>query len=213
MAPISIKGTRGGLVIQASRQYTFEEIKKDLTDKLDSARGFFKGARFNLSSQSKLKTEQYRTLEHICIKRGMIPDANISLTSQRVPAAKSEGEAPENKENVILHRTIRSGQKVFSNGDLVIIGNVNPGAELIAEGSIVVMGSLWGMAHAGASGDKDASIVAQNMQPSQIRIGGLVACKPDHDRLNGDRQEIAYIVGGKIVVDEYHRKHEESIIA
>jgi septum site-determining protein MinC len=61
----------------------------------------------------------------------------------------------------------------------VICGDVNPGAEVIATGDIIVFGTLRGVAHAGAAGDEDCQIIAINLRPTQIRIAGYIARSPD----------------------------------
>ena len=81
--------------------------------------------------------------------------------------------------SLYLKRTIRSGQSISSDGNLVIIGDVNPGAEVIAKGDITVWGILGGIAHAGSEGNKQARIRALKMNPIQIRIADIFARRPD----------------------------------
>lgn len=78
-----------------------------------------------------------------------------------------------------VRQTIRSGQSLRHFGTVVICGDVNPGAEVIATGDIIVFGTLRGVAHAGATGDDGAQIVAINLRPTQIRIAGFIARSPD----------------------------------
>lgn len=70
-----------------------------------------------------------------------------------------------------MRKTLRSGQKVIFAGNVVVMGDVNPGAEIEAEGDVVVLGTLRGLAHAGCSGKSDASVMALVMQPTQLRVG------------------------------------------
>lgn len=69
---------------------------------------------------------------------------------------------------------LRSGQKVEFEGSLVIIGDVNAGAEVLAEENVIVLGNLRGMAHAGAKGNKEAIIAATSINSAQIRIADIV---------------------------------------
>lgn len=78
-----------------------------------------------------------------------------------------------------VRQTIRSGQSLRHFGTVVICGDVNPGAEVIATGDIIVFGTLRGVAHAGAMGDEGSQIVAINLRPTQIRIAGFIARSPD----------------------------------
>ncbi len=78
-----------------------------------------------------------------------------------------------------IHRTLRSGQSISSEGNIVIIGDVNPGAEVIAKGDITVWGILGGIAHAGSDGNSYSKIRALKLNAIQIRIGDIFARRPD----------------------------------
>jgi len=104
-----------------------------------------------------------------------------------------------------LRQTLRSGQTVSHKGHLVIIGDVNPGAEVMAEGDVTVWGALRGIAHAGIGGNLDAEIRALRLQPIQIRIGHAIARSPDKPRVKFSRlassgPETARIIDGKIKI-------------
>ncbi len=102
-----------------------------------------------------------------------------------------------------LQQNLRSGQTVSHKGHLVIIGDINPGAEVMAEGDITVWGSLRGVAHAGIGGNVNAEIRALKLQPIQIRIAQAIARAPDRPRLSyaqDNGPETARIVAGKIKV-------------
>lgn len=78
--------------------------------------------------------------------------------------------APDEEPTLLLRKTLRSGQKVIFAGNVVVMGDVNPGAEIEAEGDVVVLGTLRGLAHAGCSG-REAQVMALVMQPTQLRVG------------------------------------------
>ena len=78
-----------------------------------------------------------------------------------------------------IKKTIRSGQSITSDGNLVIVGDVNPGAEIIAKGDITVWGILGGIAHAGSEGNTQARIRALKMNAIQLRIADIFARRPD----------------------------------
>ena len=86
---------------------------------------------------------------------------------------------PEKLPTLYLKRTIRSGQSITSDGNLTIIGDVNPGAEIIAKGDITVWGVLAGIAHAGSEGNHQARIRALKMNAIQLRIADIFARRPD----------------------------------
>ncbi len=78
-----------------------------------------------------------------------------------------------------VQRTLRSGQSLKSDGNIVIIGDVNPGAEIIAKGDITVWGVLGGIAHAGSDGNNYSRIRALKLHAIQLRIGDIFARRPD----------------------------------
>ena len=103
-----------------------------------------------------------------------------------------------------LQRTLRSGTVVRFDGDVTLFGDVNPGAQIVATGSIVVLGALKGMAWAGATGDENALILALDFLPTQLRIGRKIAITPD--RAPSDPTgipEMASVLGDQIVIEPY----------
>jgi septum site-determining protein MinC len=104
-----------------------------------------------------------------------------------------------------LRQTLRSGQTVSHKGHLVIVGDVNPGAEVMAEGDITVWGALRGVAHAGIGGNIQAEIRALKLHPIQIRIAHMIARSPDRPRhkfasASTTGPETARLIEGKIKV-------------
>lgn len=118
-------------------------------------------------------------------------------------APKTQVVRPVAGGTMYLRQTLRSGQTVSHKGHLIIIGDVNPGAEVMAEGDITVWGSLRGIAHAGIGGNIESEIRALNLQPIQIRIAHAIARAPDKPRVkysSSHGPETARIVAGKIRV-------------
>jgi len=88
-------------------------------------------------------------------------------------------------------------------GNIVILGDVNPGAEVVATGSIIVMGVLRGVVHAGASGNKEATVTALRLQPTQLRIAEHITRAPDEEIVNVDQPEIARIKDGVVTIEVF----------
>ena len=104
------------------------------------------------------------------------------------------------KKNDILHKgTVRSGERISSNGNLCIIGDVNPGAIISAKKNIYVWGKLLGIAFAGKSGNKNASIASLYLNPLQLRIADVIAIGPK-DKPNNCYPEIAVIDKQTIII-------------
>ncbi len=75
---------------------------------------------------------------------------------------------------LILHRSLRSGQRVEHRGDVIIAGHVNDGAEVLASGNVTILGRLNGLVHAGYEGNEGVAVVARSMEALQVRIGGKI---------------------------------------
>lgn len=107
-------------------------------------------------------------------------------------------------EAIIVRRTLRSGQRVHHIGSIVILGDVNPGAEVIAGGDIIVLGALRGVAHAGAMGEEDALVVAFRLLPTQLRIAHFISRAPDDMELPEPQgPEIAVVKNNLITIHSY----------
>ena len=93
-----------------------------------------------------------------------------------------------------FHRgSVRSGQKVESEGSLVILGDVNDGAEVIAGENIIVLGDLRGLAHAGAKGNKEAIIAASSIEAPQLRISNIIKEREREEILESTQKTYAYV--------------------
>ncbi len=100
-------------------------------------------------------------------------------------------------EPLYLQMTVRSGMEIRHPGTVVIIGDVNPGGEIIAAGDIIVWGNLKGIAHAGSRGNDQCLIMALQMFPTQIRIANYIARSPEQQPVNLE-PEVAHVVDGVI---------------
>ncbi|MBO8137261.1 MAG: septum site-determining protein MinC [Desulfotomaculum sp.] len=108
-------------------------------------------------------------------------------------------------ENTILvQRTLRSGQSITYDGNIVVLGDVNPGAEIIATGDVIVMGSLRGVVHAGAAGNVRSVVVAFKLLPTQLRIANHITRAPDGEAADSDVPEIARIKNGVVTIEAFN---------
>ena len=111
---------------------------------------------------------------------------------------------PKIEEVRYIRHTLRSGQvERFLEGNIMVLGDVNPGAEVIATGDIIVLGVLRGVAHAGALGDTSSVIIALNLVPTQLRIGHFITRPPSGRQGSGQKAEIARIREEAIIVEDY----------
>jgi septum site-determining protein MinC len=96
--------------------------------------------------------------------------------------------------------TLRGGQVLHHSGNIVVVGDVNPGAELVACGDVLVFGRLAGIAHAGAQGDESARILAVELRATQLRIATFIAANSDVAHAESGVPEVAFARDGRIVI-------------
>jgi septum site-determining protein MinC len=107
--------------------------------------------------------------------------------------------------SILIQRTIRSGNSVNFDGHVVILGDVNPGGEVVASGNVVVWGRLRGMVHAGAEGNDKAVVCALDLSPTQVRISDKIVIPPADE--SGRGPEIAMIKNGEVVAEPWNTEN------
>lgn len=180
--PIVFKGTKDGIDIWLDAEAGFEDILSELGQKLGEAKGFFTGAKtlVRFKGRRVLKEEE-ASLRALLI--GALGEGAVRFGNIKRPAPKT----------VYHHGIVRSGQSISSKADLIVFGDANPGSELLAAGSIIVMGALRGLAHAGLYGDESAVVSAISLRPIQLRIADIYAILPEGEKREGIRGELAYV--------------------
>lgn len=104
---------------------------------------------------------------------------------------------------MLVKQTLRAGQEIRHAGTVVVVGDVNPGATIVAGGDVVVIGHLRGSAWAGAAGDERASIIAFRLRPQQLRIADLITRAPDGGAEEPEAPEVATIQDGALTIGPY----------
>jgi len=112
----------------------------------------------------------------------------------------------DGENGVLLRKTMRSGFKLSHPGHVTVIGDVNPGAEIIAGGDIVVWGHLRGMVHAGADGNTEAVVCALDFNPMQLRIADKIAVPPKRKKGEVVHPEMAKIINDQVISEPWHMK-------
>lgn len=212
------RGTRDGLLVVLEDRSGWDSLMAALAEKLEASGGFFRGAEVTVAvGQRQLGEEERAQLAALLRQHGLVPrqiregeDLTRLVPSAQPPSPRRvEPDAPgavgfghaRSAPPLVVTRTLRSGQTLRHPGDVVIVGDVNPGAEVVATGHIVVLGALRGVAHAGASGDETAIVAAVRLEPTQLRIGRYVGRPPDADSSGAGVPEVARVANGQIVVE------------
>ncbi|MYL37313.1 septum site-determining protein MinC [Halobacillus litoralis] len=199
---IMIKGTRDGLILKLDDQCSFDRLLRDLQDKL-SMNGVTEDEpmiRVIIQVGKRYLTEEQKEELSAVVREKQ--KLVVDKIESDVLTKKEALDWKENTEITPVARTVRSGQVVEVKGDLLLVGDVNPGGQVNATGNIFIMGRLRGIAHAGCEGDGEAVIAAAYMQPSQLRIADQLSRSPDYES-EGVYMECGFIDKGvqKIRID------------
>jgi septum site-determining protein MinC len=222
---VAIKGTKEGLLIALSPVEEWQAITSDLAARLDGQSTFYAGARVTLDVSSRpVRKDELSSIKALLERRGMTLWSILSESSTTMDAANaldlratyngasntsvSDDNAPmyvaeeDGTEGVMIRRTLRSGRTIHSRGHVVVYGDVNPGAEIIATGDVIIWGRLRGNVHAGANGDTSAVVCALDMIPTQLRIASHITVSPPEKR-HKPKPEIALIRDDQIIVETW----------
>ncbi len=202
MNSVSINLKTDEVLIKIDDNATQEEIIKELTKKIKELKKMYKSEKTPIRVTGKILTnkelEEIKELikKHIDVKISFDTPTTLGLHS----ITRSYKKDVCTSETTFHKGSLRSGQKIEVESSIVIIGDVNSGAEVIAGDNIVVVGTLRGLAHAGAKGNKEAIIVASTLDAVQLRISNIVK------ELDMDTDEIyenayVHVEGDEIIIE------------
>ncbi len=228
---LTIKGLREGLLVTLNGGDDWPVAAQALLTRIDQSGDFFKSAKLALSVGARpLTAADLGRLRDTLSERNVSLWAVLSDSPTTLNAAQSLGlvislpsSTPQTRPDpevdseeardtaVMVRRTLRSGRSVRHTGHVVVIGDVNPGAEIVAGGDVVVWGRLRGVVHAGApaatlhgsaaDGDTHAVICALDLSPTQLRIASIIAISPA--RKGEPKPEMASIKNGQIIAERW----------
>lgn len=225
---IAIKGTRSGLLLTLEAGMPFSELLQALAQRLEESPTFFRGASLTVdTTQRALRVSERLQLEKLLAQYQMSIAAGASEKEHKAaktitlspetpqppqPARATqkvtqdlvtEQRDPRDYDDILyLRRTVRSGQAIHHHSSVVIMGDVNPGAEIVAGGDIIVWGVLRGMVHAGYPDNEQALVCSLQLSPVQLRIAHLLSRPPEGFEAQ-PRPEVATIRQGQIVVEAW----------
>jgi septum site-determining protein MinC len=240
---INIKGRTDGVAIEIGKG-NWAELLVNLTERLAQSSDFFRGGRVALDigarplMESELQ-ELHDLLEKMGLKLGAVRTKseltfqaalNLGLATRLEPGGDAErGDAQpaagnrEAEQYFVYRGNLRSGQILQKREHILVIGDVNPGAEVISAGDIFVWGRLRGIAHAGADGDARAVIVAFELDPVQLQIVDVPGSAPEEPtgfaarlfkkRTKVKRPEIAYLHNHQMIIEPWDESRPGGIAA
>jgi septum site-determining protein MinC len=219
---IQIKGIREGLLVTFG-EADWVTLSAALIAQIDEKPTFYQSARMALDVGSQvLHVSELVTLRDVLSERGITVWAVISNSATTEQTAQYLGlatriskpkpitvresvEANQDDKALWIQHTLRSGSRIEFAGNVIVFGDVNPGAEIIAGGSILVWGRLRGLVHAGAQGHPDAVVSALEFSPTQLRIAGEIAVSPKKE--SKGKVEIARLKEGHLIAEPWKPGH------
>ena len=199
---ISINLRKNEIIIKIAEDAEQREIIYDLRKKLSELKKLYKNEKTPIKVTGKvMKNKEIDEIQNLI--KGQI-DVEIDFDMPKTLGLSGIKKAFDREiatSETKFHRgSLRSGQKLETEGSLVIIGDVNSGAEVVASDNIIVLGNLRGLAHAGAKGNKQAIIAAGLLDTVQIRISNIVR-EIDRDEEPMHKQAYVYVHDNKIIIE------------
>ena len=206
---ILIKGNKEGIntTIQMNKFACFEDMLQMLIKKLSKGKHFYKGTTLilkidlKLINKKELEILKEALLTEIEIKDIVLEDIEKEIEQVNEKETRIFSGVYEGKTKFI-RKTIRGGQSISYQGNIVIIGDINSGAEIYAAGNVIVLGVIKGKVSAGTNGNTKAVIAAFLLQPEILKIANVIAMSPD-DVEKPSYPELARIKDGSIIVEPY----------
>ncbi len=216
MDQITIKGTAHGLHMRPKSE-NWEKILQDLQQFFREAGGFFHGGRviLELLDEQTLDEEMFVRLRklledhdlHLWAVTGGDPTTQHLIRGQgiltRLPDDTPQRADPSQDNALFVRKTVRSGQRLEFSGHIIVLGDVNPGGEVVATGNIIIWGHVRGIVHAGALGDREAVVCALALEPAQLRIADLITRSPEGEDAGPSQPETACIQNNVIMVQPW----------
>ena len=179
---VTIKSSHSGIELRLNANLPFPDLLKAVEEKFRQSADFFKNAKMAVSFSGRtLSISEEEQL--------------IQVITQTTNREKSDGQ--------FYRGTLKRRQLLESESSIVILGDVEFGAKVVAKGNIIILGTLYGSVHAGAAGDRNAFIIALSMQPQRLVIGDIEAKRQliYQDSLSINGPQIAVVDGKRIYLD------------
>lgn len=209
--PVVIKGNKSGIVVHLDDQLPFEELEQKVCEKFKASADFLGEAQIALSFEGRKlsENEQFKLVECITENSNLdivcLVDDDMKREALFTKTLDEKLMALNSNTGQFYKGTLRSGQVLEFDTSIVILGDVNAGAQVVSTGNIVILGKLLGNAYAGASGKDTYFVVALQMNPTQIRIGDIIARSPDEKQKTDLETKIAFCQDGNIYIEPLDR--------
>ncbi|ANE48920.1 septum site-determining protein MinC [Paenibacillus swuensis] len=199
---VTIKGVKDGLIFLLNDECEFSSLLEELNHKLENThQKFLSGPIIHVHVKlgKRVVDEEQETL----IRESIRQRGNLLIQSIESDLPEKERDPSEPSRSLkIMSGMVRSGQSIHYDGNLMYMGDINPGGTITSTGDIYVMGSLRGLAHAGIAGNRRAVIAASYLKPTQLRIAEIISRPPDEWEVSDASMEFAYLNEQKMEIDK-----------
>ena len=212
--PVVLKSNRYGINLILDADMPFGQLEEAILEKFRESEKFFKNAKIAISFEGRRlsQEEEFSILDMIAKNTSIQVICVVDQEEMREQMYKEKIDSyyqdVADNTGEFYKGTLRSGQVLKCDTSIVIIGDVNPGAKIIAKGNIVILGSLKGNAYAGAAGDESCFVTALDMDPVQIKIGNVIGRSADRGPWEAIRNrhrtmdpQIALVSKGNIMIE------------
>ena len=212
--PVVLKSNRYGINLILDADMPFGQLEEAILEKFRESEKFFKNAKIAISFEGRRlsQEEEFSILDMIAKNTSIQVICVVDQDEMREQMYKEKIDTyyqdVADNTGEFYKGTLRSGQVLKCDTSIVIIGDVNPGAKIIAKGNIVILGSLKGNAYAGAAGDESCFVTALDMDPVQIKIGNVIGRSADRGPWEAIRNrhrtmdpQIALVSKGNIMIE------------
>lgn len=198
---INFKGTKDGIIALIDLSYSFNTVIKAIEKKISEREEFFKGGKIKFLPIIGTLTENEKSEIGNLLKNKFNIESEF-IIKEDVIKKKVHEEKKIGNEFLIVRKILRSGQSIEFNGNVILIGDVNEGAEIKVGGSLFVFGILRGSVKAGLEIGNNAIVIATNLKPERLQIGNYVL-NEDLSKRRKETISIALVEEDKIVIYPY----------
>ena len=204
---VIIKSNKYGLIVYMDTESTYDEILSEIKIKFADAAKFFRGANMAIAFEGHVltKLQEQEIIETISdmaeVNIVCIFDNNEHTERLYQSVVKQSLEDLPRREGQFYRGTLKKRQVLESEKSIIVLGDVDHGATVVSKGNIVVLGTIRGTVHAGASGNKNAFVVALSMKPQSLRIADVAENHLYVRKEERPEAKIAWMDGERIYID------------
>ncbi len=208
---VVFKGTGDGITVLMDDLADFDVVLSEFIDKLNASKKFFKGSKVSIRFKGRTLTrEEQDRLLTLLRNQNILNISFLHELENDLIVNTNQSYDDQTSHTHFHYGIVRSGQHIQYHGNIVVLGDVNPGGLITAGGNIIILGALKGKVHAGLNLNVSKPfIVALGMYALQIGLRNIVAQSPDGDTVYGKKEQIpqiAYIQQEQIYVDQIDLK-------